>query len=167
LALNQLGAVEGPTHQHVDQYFNHPCRDFAQTQEAFRLRRVDGIPLVTYKGPKLPGTVKARQELEWRLDPGDADGSKFEELLALLSFRPVAVVEKSRRCFSLPHSLDMSVVIDEVRGLGSFTEIELVLSSEAEIELARSRITELGGQLGLLQPESRSYLRMLLESRAK
>src|SRR5205085_2625708 len=38
--LRQLGAVDGPTVVQVDCYFRHPSRDFAQTDEALRIRTV-------------------------------------------------------------------------------------------------------------------------------
>jgi adenylate cyclase class 2 len=120
--------------------------------------------MLTYKGEKLPGKVKARRELEWRLDPGDSDGSKMEELLGLLSFRQVAVVKKQRRTFALQNELaDFTVVIDSVTGLGDFAEIELVVREKSEVERARDRIESLASQLGLLRVEPRSYLRMILE----
>ena len=161
--LASIGAVEREEQNHIDTYFNHPSRDFAETREAFRIRRVDGVPMVTYKGQKLPGTIKARRELEWRLDPGDADGSKMEQLLEHLSFRRVASVGKRRRCYSLPGQFAaMDVVIDDVDRLGCFAEIEMVVNDSKEIESARSRIADLAERLSLHEPEARSYLSMTL-----
>ena len=162
--LGEIGAVEQPSQQHVDTYYNHPSRDFAQTREALRVRRVDGVPMVTYKGTKLPGAVKARRELEWRLDPGDPDGTKMEELFQMLGFRRVATVTKRRRCYQLLAELaDFGVMIDHVDSLGLFAEVELIAGDSSEIETARGRIGQLGERLGLHRAESRSYLRMILE----
>lgn len=160
--------------QNDDTYYNHPCRDFAQTGEALRVRRVDGVPLVTYKGKKLPGDVKAREELEWRLDPGDNDGCAMERLLTHLGFHIVATVSKRRQTYRLGINEEyLTVTIDEVPALrrgnaaGLFAEIECVLPSDAptedEIRTARNRVTELADKLDMTQPESRSYLRMVLE----
>lgn len=162
--IGGIDAVEEQTQEHIDTYYNHPSRDFAETREALRVRRVDGVPMITYKGTKLPGTVKARRELEWRLDPGDRDGTKTEELLDLLGFHKVAVVKKHRRCYAMPADLaDFEVMIDEVAALGSFAEVELIAGNSSEIEAARERIGQLSGTLGLHRAESRSYLRMILE----
>lgn len=162
--LAEVGAVEQRSERHADSYYNHPSRDFAETREALRVRRVDGVPLVTYKGTKLPGAIKAREELEWRLDPGDPDGRSMEKLLQLLSFRPVAVVQKRRRHYWMPtDSADFGVMIDEVDSLGLFAEIELIARDSAEIETARTRIDQLSQRIGLHRAESRSYLRMILE----
>ena len=38
--LMQLGASFAEPMNQIDWYFNHPSRDFAQTDEAFRLRQV-------------------------------------------------------------------------------------------------------------------------------
>jgi len=162
--LRELGAAEQSSQQHVDTYYNHPSRDFAETLEALRIRRVDGVPMVTYKGTKLPGAVKARRELEWRLDPGDPEGTKMEELFQMLGFRRVATVTKRRRCYQLPaESADCGVMIDQVDSLGLFAEIELIAGESSEIEIARERIGQLAERLGLYLAEPRSYLRMILE----
>jgi len=148
---------------HSDTYYNHPCRDFAETQEALRVRRINGVPSITYKGTKLPGDVKARRELEWPLGPGDVDGAQTEELLTLLGFRRVAEVKKRRHVYKPSDSKRLTIVIDEVERLGSFAEIERVILDVADLESVRQEILEYADQLGLQDVEPRSYLRMLLE----
>lgn len=168
------GAVLVSTDTNADSYYNHPCRDFAETGEALRVRREGDVPMITYKAAKLPGTVKAREELEWRLDPGDADGTSTETLLQRLGFRRVAIVTKHRTTFRVGGSEDpITVTMDEVEGIGPdggvghFAEIEQVIPSESptetEIRSARESVSALANRLGLSSPESRSYLRMLLE----
>lgn len=162
-ALRASGAVEETTQYHADTYYNHPCRDFAATQEAFRIRRIGAVPMITYKGPKLPGAVKARREMEWRLDPGDKDGTQTAELLELLGFKPVATVKKTRRPFAASDLTGpFGVVIDEVEGLGLFVEIEVLVEKQQGVEQAREKIQRIARQLGLHQAEARSYLRMVL-----
>jgi adenylate cyclase class 2 len=163
--LTLIGAAKTETQSHADTYYNHPSRDFAESREALRIRRVDGKPLITYKGPKLPGAIKARQEMEWRLDPGDCDGNQTEALLVALGFRRVETVQKVRQSFDLPEPWSkLIVVIDQVEHLGSFAEIEMVVENSDFVEDARSRISELAGKLDLDKAESRSYLRMILEN---
>ena len=154
-----------PAESHCDSYFNHPCRDFAETKEALRIRRVDGVPLVTYKGMKLPGLIKAREEMEWPLGPGDEDGTKMESLLIALGFVAVRSVRKSRVTYTLtePYA-DLTVVIDDVEGLGPYAEIEAIVADKDGVEAARDQIGELAHAMGLNQPEPRSYLRMVIES---
>ncbi|MBB3208202.1 adenylate cyclase class 2 [Rhodopirellula rubra] len=167
-------AVFVSENENRDTYYNHPCRDFVETGEALRVRREDDIPMVTYKGTRRPGLVKAREELEWRLDPGDTDGTHMERLLTVLGFREVATVTKRRETYRLGSAeTAMTITIDSVESLrhdgdpGLFAEIECVLPTatpdDSEIETARARVSGLARKLGLTDPESRSYLRMQLE----
>ncbi len=158
------GAIEGMAEDHCDRYFNHPSRDFSETSEALRIRRIDGIAHITYKGAKLPGSVKARTEMEWCLAPGDADGSLTEKLWITLGFRPVAIVSKQRRVFQC-HAFgdDLTVTIDQVAEVGLFSEIELVVASENDVDRARARIVAVSRQLQLQRVESQSYLSLLLK----
>src|SRR5689334_1127969 len=77
-------------HQEIDQrdrYFNHPSRDFGQTDEALRLRQSGERNYITYKGPKIDVATKTRRELEVPLVAGTAVLDQFAEVLILLGFR--------------------------------------------------------------------------------
>ena len=79
-AARELGIVWKKRVVEVDTYFQHPARDFVQTDEALRIRRhltfqglygkeqmperVSVESLITFKGPKLDPTAKIRKELE-------------------------------------------------------------------------------------------------------
>ena len=39
--------------EQIDRYFSHPIRNFAQTDEALRLRQVGEEVKVTWKGPRV------------------------------------------------------------------------------------------------------------------
>ncbi|MFG0267189.1 MAG: class IV adenylate cyclase [Rhodopirellula sp. JB055] len=166
--LAENDAVLVSENENQDTYYNHPSRDFAKSGEALRVRRIDGTPLVTYKGAKRPGAVKAREELEWRLDPGDPNGESMETLFDRLGFHKVATVTKQRETFHLGSPDPMTVTIDRVIGLGEFAEIERVLHerfpSDESVETARTEVLDLATALGLKEPEARSYLRMQLEA---
>ncbi len=47
-ALEGRGVKLGPPVEQVDQYFAHPARDFAKTDEALRIRTARGESFVTY-----------------------------------------------------------------------------------------------------------------------
>jgi len=171
--LRELGADHEASEHHVDTYFNHPCRDFAETREALRIRKIDGRPWVTYKGRKLPGAVKARTELEWALDggcadhhstSGDHDGARMRELWIQLGFREVATVTKHRQCYRYrdEHG-SLAITIDRVEQLGLFAEVEVLADDESEVEAARRRVLAVGATLGFTNSEPRSYLQMQLE----
>src|SRR5476651_149116 len=85
----------------ADHYFNAPDRDFARTDEAFRLRRIGLANIITYKGPKQPGLTKTRTEIEVALEPGAQAADDFCRLLTHLGYRAVAVIRKNRRIYHL------------------------------------------------------------------
>ncbi|MGE0537465.1 MAG: class IV adenylate cyclase [Pirellulales bacterium] len=160
--LTRLGCQWGAPLAQVDRYFAHPARDFAQTDEALRLRRVGDENRITYKGSKLDAETKTRREIELPIEPGAAGLARFTELLEALSFRPVREVAKTRT----PGALDwqgwhVEVALDEVDRIGTFLEIELA-SDEASADAARAALRSLAGELGLERSERRSYLEMLL-----
>ena len=49
--------------EHADHYFNGHDRDFHQTDEAFRIRRMGEKNFLTYKGPKRDTDTKTRIEI--------------------------------------------------------------------------------------------------------
>jgi adenylate cyclase class 2 len=163
--LSERQARRGEEHIESDHYFNAPDRDFARTDEAFRLRRIDTANFLTYKGPKQPGTVKVRTELEIRLRDGDEAAEQFMQLLAHLGYRPVAIVRKQRRYYHLERgSFALIVCLDEVEQLGRFVEVEIV-APEEQAEAARTVLAETAAALSLTRLERRSYLNLLLAAR--
>jgi adenylate cyclase, class 2 len=157
--------LEDPIEQ-SDQYFAHPCRDFAKTDEALRIRVVGDKCFVTYKGPKLDKTTKTRREIELPLDPADHDGSQFASLLAALGFTPVTIVRKRRRTFRISAGdYEVDGAFDELDELGCFVELELQADDE-NLAAAKRTIAELASELDLGPSERRSYLEMLLEKKA-
>ncbi len=161
--LLELGAEEHGEIQQADRYFNHPVRDFAVTDEALRIRSVGEQNWLTWKGPKLDAKTKTRREIELPLGDGSMTTEQLGEVLQILAFHPVATVSKRRRQFSLQREgRAFEVVVDEVDGLGSFTEIELV-TDQADLAGAQQAVVQLGETLGLTRTERRSYLALLLE----
>ncbi len=163
--LRELGARDGGAVEQVDRYFNHPARDFAQTDEALRLRRVGEANFITYKGPKLDPTTKTRREIELPLVSGAAEVASFGELLVALGFRFVSEVSKTRRLLHVDwqgHTVE--VALDDVAGLGPYIELELS-ADETEMAAAKACIASLAGKLKLEHSERRSYLELLLEKK--
>jgi adenylate cyclase class 2 len=152
--------------EQVDRYFGHPCRDFAKTDEALRIRTVGDKSFLTFKGPKLDTTTKTRREIELPLDASDANGARFAELLESLGFTPVATVRKRRRKFNVDvDGQRVEGALDDVDGVGKFVELELI-ADDAGMEDAKRTVSNLANELQLGSVERRSYLEMLLEKRA-
>lgn len=137
-----------------DVYFNAPHRDFAETDEALRLRYHGGSCTLTYKGPKLAQyNLKARTELNCGIESGNL----MEKVLESLGFVRVAEVRKSREYF---HYRGALISLDRVEGLGSFIEIEV--TGDAGDEDPSARIGALAEELGVDSPPIlESYLEML------
>jgi len=150
----------------VDTYYDAPHREFAETDEALRLREEttlddDGQPLerttkMTYKGPLVEQASKTREEFETAVGDGDAAAG----ILDGLGFEPAATVSKERERFDLD---GYTVTLDQVDEVGSFVEVERE-GAESEIEQLRTGAQSLLGRLGL-DPSAQirtSYLGLLL-----
>ncbi len=176
--LQSLGAIPMETENHVDTYLKHPSRDFKVTDEAFRIRQVDSKAFLTYKGKRLPGSVKTRPEIELAIHATET--SQWLEMLQHLGFQPVRKVRKHRRIFILRSSAitrantnnagdftapafeSVTVAMDRVEELGDFVEIELLIADLAQIDAARAHIEETAASLGLSEVQPRSYLSQLV-----
>ena len=143
-------------------------RDFARTNEAFRIRRIGDENRLTYKGPRLSGPTKTREEIEIPVAPGTDQFRHLLRLLENLGFRPVATVRKRRESYHLTfQEHELEIVLDTAEGLGSFAEIETIASGQADLPAAQQAVMALAELLGLTQVEPRSYLGMILESQAR
>jgi adenylate cyclase class 2 len=162
----KLGGRAVDSQRQVDRYFNHPARDFATTDEALRVRQVGGDCYLTYKGPKLDAATKTRREIETSLAQGVQGGAQIGETLLLLGFRPVAEVSKERRTYGLVYQgRDFEIALDYVQGLGEFVELETLAEAD-HLAAAQACLTALAAELGLAQPERRSYLELVLAGKA-
>jgi adenylate cyclase class 2 len=165
--LQQWGARAGEPLVEADHYFNAPDRDFAQTDEAFRLRRVGNQNRITYKSPKQKGPVKTRTEIEVGLADGSDAAETFCRLVVHLGYRAVAVVHKRRVPYRIERvGFPLEVCCDEVEELGRFVEVEIVAAPEQRAR-AEAAILEVAQALALGQPEPRAYLQMLLAPRGE
>ncbi|RMF37165.1 MAG: class IV adenylate cyclase [Planctomycetota bacterium] len=163
--LARLGFAEWRRGDQSDRYFRHPCRDFRQTGEAFRVRRDADRCVVTYKGPRTEATVKTRPEIELHIDSQEVH--EWEDMFSRLGFKALPPIEKRRiayRATGTHEWADVVVVLDEVAGLGCFAEIECVVNSAADTLRAQQTVQELAQRLGLSQIERRSYLSMALSA---
>ncbi len=147
-----LSPVDRQTH--VDTYYRHPSTDFVATDEALRIRRAGPTTFITYKGPRLSRDAKIREEHELTV----SDFSEARAILECLGFIEVATVEKTRQRFS--HD-GMCIAIDDVKGLGRFIEVEVLL--EDLTESAEERIFQFLEGIGIARASTtrESYLELL------
>jgi adenylate cyclase class 2 len=165
--LAEWGAPADAPTINEDHYFNAPHRDFAVTDEALRVRRIGPLNHVTYKGPKRKTEAKIRTEIEVALAEGEGPAHDFMQILKELSFRPVAVVRKTRRSYHLKRGgFALEVCLDRVDALGNFVEVE-ILAPEDDLDRANAVLGQVAGDLGLSRSERRSYLELLLEQQGR
>jgi adenylate cyclase class 2 len=160
--LTALGCRCDPPIEQVDHYFAHPGRDFAQTDEALRLRQMGPLNYITYKGPKLDALTKTRHEIEISLAAGPQAAADTQQLLTALGFALVRAVRKQRaHATATWQGRQIGVALDTVGALGEFVELEIVAEIDTVAE-ARKAIAALADHLGLSGSERRSYLELLL-----
>lgn len=157
--LAELGAVHRRDECHSDVYFNAPHRDFADTDEALRLRSVDGRTVLTYKGSKLTADSKSRLEYSTDVDPAE-----MSSILLALGFKEVAEVKKRRGVFELD---DITLCVDDVDDVGEFIELERCVPGGDDVGEHLAHLFALLGKLGLSKEDTTtvSYLEMLLGQR--
>ncbi len=160
--IESLGGLPGQVEHQTDTYFRHPCRDFKKTDEAFRFRTINDETFVTYKGPRLAGPVKTRPEIELPVVSNTVD--QWRTIWLALGFTIAADVRKERRNFSISwRGTSVVIALDQVDGLGSFAEVELVIEREEVLSQAHELIQSLAHELGLTDVEKRSYLGLVLD----
>jgi len=149
-----------------DSFFQHPCRNFVQTDECLRMRNCifsDGTSQysLTYKGPKIDTSTKTRQEIEVQI----TEPERWESLLKALGFCNVASVRKFRRRMTLTvNHRHVDVLFDTLPDLPEsaqqFIEME-TMATEEEVEECRSLLLGIADQLGLCEPIRDSYLKLV------
>ena len=164
LPLGGTGFEEPVTES--DFFFQHPCRNFVQTDECLRLRYralSDGTSehSLTYKGPKIDTSTKTRKEIELPI----TEPEQWKSLLAALGFHQSASVQKFRRRQRLTvNHRDVNIVLDTLPALPEsnrlFVEME-TLATEVEVEECRTLILDIAQQLGLSNPIRESYLNLV------
>jgi adenylate cyclase class 2 len=164
--LVDIGATELGAVTQVDTYYDAPHREFAQTDEAVRLRaetRENGgeeatSHRLTYKGPLFESASKTREEIEVEVPESDS----VDAILCNLGFEPAATVRKNRDRYEYE---GYHVVLDDVANLGEFVEVEAEATEES-VESVREGATEVLDALGLDPAEQirTSYLVLLLEA---
>jgi adenylate cyclase class 2 len=141
----------------IDKYFNSPVHDFAESDEALRIRRTNKGTFITYKGPKIDTNSKTREEVEIEI----FDGNSMEKLIKKLGFVHVDTVKKIRRKY-IYRKFEIS--LDNVRNLGDFVEVE---TRGKNIQKCRNSIIRFLASMGLNRYERRSYLELLLSRKLK
>lgn len=153
--LSEIGAVKSKKEFQEDIYFASPIVDFAQTDEALRIRTTNNDIFITYKGPKLNSQAKTRKEVEMNIESAEKAKDIFEEI----GFKEVRTVRKNRQYYTYEN---FEISLDDVEGLKPYMEIEISLEDGDSYDNAQKSIFELFEKLGITDGfERTSYLELL------
>ena len=158
--LNKINAIKVKTEHQEDRYFNSPVKDFAQTDEALRIRETKSEDkhdlFITYKGPKIDAKSKTREEVEMEIEDADKCSKIFENL----GFKEVRTVVKDREYYKYEN---YEISLDNVHGLDPYMEIEISLDDDSDYTKAQESIFELFEKLGITYGFERTSDLELLE----
>ena len=155
--LENLGAAKTKTEFQEDIYFASPIVDFAETDEALRVRTTNNGIFITYKGPKLNDKAKTRKEVEMSIE----SAKKAKDIFTEIGFRPVRTVRKDRKYYQYEN---FEISLDDVKGLPPYMEIEIALEDGEDYSLAQERIFKLFERLNITDGFERTSYMELLEN---
>lgn len=173
LISETLGASFGEPTVESDVFFTNEALGFPNEGKSLRIRRRGNYLAATFKGPRLDSQTKTREEIELtlvderpelteenarRVDEARANWIRFYERLG---FSQYGVVTKRRRRASTEYGgRQFEITLDEIDGLGVFTELE-VSAEKDEFADARAVVMLLAQKLGLRETVTSSYLSMV------
>lgn len=148
-----------------DVYFDNQAGQIRKNGEALRIRKVTDLQsnqsqtVITFKGKKLDQVSMSRKELE----TGVEDGGICTGILEAIGFfcvSPKVVKVREEYCFE-----EINACVDEVKNLGDFLELEIVIPEDQKKEDALEKIEKILKQLGYTMKDTtrNSYLSMLLQ----
>ena len=157
--LDEIGAIKTKKEFQEDIYFNSPVVDFAQTDEALRIRTTKENDktniFITYKGPKIDKQSKTRREIEMGIE----DSQKCSGIFEAIGFKKVRAVRKNRQYYTFEN---FEISLDDIEGLDHYMEIEIALSDGEDYSEAQKSIFDLFERLGITDGfERTSYLELL------
>ncbi len=158
LELIERGALLEEIVMQRDHYFQHPAKDFSETDEALRIREDGDRFFLTYKGPKFDPKSKTRTELNTEISSVENITYTLEQL----GFKKIGIVSKERKIYLYQ---DMQFCLDNVEAVGLFIEVEKVIQNKKDFEKERNLIFKTLMEFGLNPEmnERKSYLELLLE----
>ena len=157
--LTQIGAIKIKREHQMDVYYNAPHKDFAESDEALRIREIpkNGKKriILTYKGAKMDDVSKTRKEIEVDVSDAENTGLIFENL----GLRRAASVTKDRDIY---HIDEFIITLDTVFEVGTYVEIETEAHEDKDTSESLNKIFEIYKKLGIEEGfERRSYLELM------
>lgn len=161
--LLKQGFEEGSFFREEDRYFDNAEQQIRNTDSAMRIRIVtdlnaqESFAQLNFKGKRMDTVSMSRPEFETQV----MDANAIEQILNHLGYAAVEPkVVKIRRELVKE---DMTACLDQVEGLGTFLELEIVVDDETQKEYALEMIEQLAARLGdmIAERTNVSYLSQL------
>ncbi len=128
----------------TDQYFTDIESEYIKNKTCLRIRKVNSKNMeITYKGASKEFTnLYAKCETNINLDIKNYEG--VVELLSNLGFYNYVTFDKTRKTYSTKKDdIIFNVMIEDIKGLGSFVEFEILSSVEGiDIEHLKNKLNE-------------------------
>jgi adenylate cyclase class 2 len=135
--LRELGAKLVGNVLETNTFFDTPTRSLLKEDRGLRLRTNKNLAsgqsthIITYKGPRAPGAVKKREEIEVSV----GNPSEAMSLFEALGYSVTLSFEKRRETWQLD---DCTIELDDLPRLGTYLEIEG--PSEDSVLALRSKV---------------------------
>jgi adenylate cyclase, class 2 len=129
--LREAGARHVSDVLEINRFFDAPDGGLRTADRGLRIRTNRNLAsdqvqhVLTYKGPRQPGPMKRREEIEFAVNEVDAAAA----FLSAMGYQKVRSFEKRRSTWTLG---ECEVVLDVVPYLGAFVEIEGASIGEIE-----------------------------------
>jgi predicted adenylyl cyclase CyaB len=167
--LAEVGAKWEVKLEHIDAYYLMPdgLRNFAQTDEALRIRAIkqegeEDKADITYKGKKLRGDTKTREEIVVNLSSAE----KMGQILEHLGFTNAYTIHKWREMYTHDFQGEtIEITVDEVEHLPDpYMELELTANTQEEINSKQAVLFEFLKEIGYRRKDSErlSYLELVM-----
>ncbi len=161
--LTAIGFQRKQLLREEDHYYDTTDGRIQNNGEAIRIRKTMDLltketeTMVTFKGKKVDQVSMTRTELETAVGDGETMHRIFEAL-GYAEVPPTVIKERDELAWE-----NMNACLDEVEGLGSFLELEIVIGDEEDKEAALARIEEILKSLGYTLSDTirTSYLTLL------
>lgn len=139
--LEERKAIKKKASRQIDIYFNAPDRDINETNEYIRLRFAkDNSEGIFAYHKNISDGINEEKEVPI----GNVE--VFIDILQVLGFKRLGTIDKDRITYDLD---GFNVVLDDVKGIGKFVEIETLCDDEKEVETKKQECISFMNKLGL------------------
>lgn len=150
--MQALGFVPTTPSTLTDIYFTDSARDFIRAKVCLRLRACNGqLVSLDYKGrtdETRAAGKHAKEEIELALAAG-TQAVTGTALLTALGFVPYVTVQKRRTPHHSPRFQSLTLDWDEVQHVGTFLELEVMVTEASAIKAAEAQLHDAAAELGL------------------